>query len=135
MAKPEMSIAKYACSGHNKKLFFGKPNPLIMIEDLAYRLSLQELEDILEETMQIYHETTRDHMSMPAHHPIDIHYGLVQIAMKDHTDTLYGSYLNYSASLLRKCAKLYKDTSITINEHLVKKLKHNSLNPDIKEIE
>ena len=51
MAKPEMSIAKYACSGHNKKLFFGKPNPLLMIEDLAYRLSLQELEDILEETM------------------------------------------------------------------------------------
>ena len=47
IAKPEMSIAKYACSGHNKKLFFGKPNPLLMIEDLAYRLSLQELEDIL----------------------------------------------------------------------------------------
>ena len=37
--------------------------------------------------------------------------------------------------MLRKCAKLYKDTSITINEHLVKKLKQYSLNPDIKEIE
>ena len=38
--KPEMSVAKYACSEHNKKLFFGKPNPLLILEDLAYRLSL-----------------------------------------------------------------------------------------------
>jgi hypothetical protein len=40
IVKPEISVAKFAVSGHNKKLFFGKPNPLLMIEDLAYRLSL-----------------------------------------------------------------------------------------------
>ena len=39
-AKPEISVAKFACSEHNKKLFFGKPNPLLVLEDLAYRLSL-----------------------------------------------------------------------------------------------
>ena len=73
--------------------------------------------------MQTYHETTWNNMNPPAEHPIDVHYNLVQIAMKDHTDALYGNYLNYTASILRKCAKLYKDTSLTINEHLVKKLK------------
>jgi hypothetical protein len=56
MAKPEISLAKYACSEHNKKLFFGAPNPLLMIEDLASRLSLEELEDIFKETLQTYHE-------------------------------------------------------------------------------
>jgi hypothetical protein len=40
IVKPEISIAKYACSTANKKLFFGSPNPLLLIEDLAYRLSL-----------------------------------------------------------------------------------------------
>lgn len=55
--------------------------------------------------------------------------------MKDNTDKLYGGHLQYSASILRKCSKLYKDTAITINEHLVKKLKQYSLDPDTKEIE
>ncbi len=46
-----MSVAKYAVSTPNKKLFFGKPNPLLLIEDLAYRLTLQELEEILGDVM------------------------------------------------------------------------------------
>ena len=46
-----MSVAKYACSTPNKKLLFGKPNPLLVIEDLAYRLSLEELEDIFGDVM------------------------------------------------------------------------------------
>ncbi len=51
-----MSVAKYAVSTPNKKLFFGKPNPLLLIEDLAYRLTLQELEEILGDVMQTYFE-------------------------------------------------------------------------------
>lgn len=41
IAKPEISTAKFACSTPNKKLFFGMPNPLILIEDLAYNLTLE----------------------------------------------------------------------------------------------
>ena len=43
IVKPEISVAKFACSTHNKKLFFGMANPLLLIEDLAARLSLEEL--------------------------------------------------------------------------------------------
>lgn len=49
IVKPELSIAKYACSTSNKKLFFGSPNSLLLIEDLAYRLSLKELQDMFDE--------------------------------------------------------------------------------------
>lgn len=51
IVKPELSAAKYACSAHNKKLFFGGANPLLIIEDLAYRLSLEELQGILDDTI------------------------------------------------------------------------------------
>ena len=54
--KPELSAAKFICSAHNKKLFFGSPNPLLMLEDLAYRLTLEELQEMFKESMQIYHE-------------------------------------------------------------------------------
>lgn len=86
-----MSIAKYACSTPNKKLFFGKPNPLLLIEDLAYRLSLQELEDILGDVMQTYFDEGIKNQTPPAEHPIDIHNNIVQIAMKDYTDKLYSN--------------------------------------------
>ena len=37
--------------------------------------------------------------------------------------------------MLRKCAKLYKETSITIENHLVEALKKQALNPDTNEID
>jgi hypothetical protein len=73
VVKPEISVAKFACSQHNKKLFFGRPNPLLLIEDLAYRLSLDTLKDMFAETLQIYNDLGRDMKIAPAVHPIDIH--------------------------------------------------------------
>jgi hypothetical protein len=130
-----MSVAKYACSTPNKKLFFGKPNPLILIEDLAYRLTLKELEDIMGDVMQTYYDEGLEKNAPPAEHPIDIHNNLVQIAMKNYTDKLYGNQITYSASILRKCAKLYKETTITIDNHLVHALKKQALNPETNEID
>ena len=48
---PEISVAKYACSEHNKKLFFGKPSHLLMLEEIAYRLSVDELRNIFKEVV------------------------------------------------------------------------------------
>lgn len=56
IVRPELTIAKYACSTPNKKLFFGHPNPLLLIEDLVYRLSLDELRDIYHDCLQTYNE-------------------------------------------------------------------------------
>ena len=43
MAKPELSVAKFLTTKYEKKLFFGAPNPLIVLEDLAYNLELEEV--------------------------------------------------------------------------------------------
>jgi hypothetical protein len=41
----------------------------------------------------------------------------------------------YSASMLRKCAKIYKDTVITVDNHLVKAVKKQALDPNTLDIE
>ena len=41
----------------------------------------------------------------------------------------------YSASMLRKCAKIYKDTVLTVDNHLVKAVKKQALDPDTLDIE
>ncbi len=135
IVKPEISVAKYACSAHNKKLFYGSPNPLLVIEDLAYRFSLEELQGMFDESVQTYHELAKEMKIMPAEHPIDISSNIRDIAMKMFTDQLYGRQLTYSASLLRKCSKVYKETVITAENHLVKDLKQHAMNTDILEIE
>ena len=48
MAKPQLSIAKLACSMNNKKLFFGGPPELLAIEDIAYSIELEELKYIFD---------------------------------------------------------------------------------------
>lgn len=37
--------------------------------------------------------------------------------------------------MLRKCAKIYKDTIITVDNHLVKAVKKQALDPDTLDIE
>lgn len=72
---------------------------------------------------------------VPAEHPIDIHQNLVNLGMQSHADLLYDRRMNYQASLLRKCTKLYKETAICVNNLLVGKVKERAMNPDIKEFD
>lgn len=52
IVKPEISVAKFVCSsGQNKKLFFGAPSPLLMIEDLVCKLTLEELKDMFQDVV------------------------------------------------------------------------------------
>jgi hypothetical protein len=43
--------------------------------------------------------------------------------------------MRYTASLLRKCAKIYKETCLTVENNLVLALKKHAMNPDLPEIE
>lgn len=72
---------------------------------------------------------------IPVEHPIDLHSNLRQLAMGRHGELLYGKHMTYSSSLLRKCAKLYKDTSITIDNQLAKLLRKYAVDPNTPEIE
>jgi len=49
-----MTSARYQASEQGKKLFFGMPNPLLIIEHLAATLSLEELQEIFYDTIDDY---------------------------------------------------------------------------------
>ena len=51
------------------------------------------------------------------------------------SDKLFNGLLTYQASLLRKCTKLYKETSLIVNSLLVDKIKEKANDPDIKELD
>jgi len=88
---PQLTAARIVCSMHNKKVFFGMPNPFLIIEELCGRLTLQELEDVLFSSMQTYHETQEElgPSCIPAYAQIDIHKLLKRIGMALHHDDLY----------------------------------------------
>lgn len=52
-----------------------------------------------------------------------------------HGKLIYNNFTNYSASLLRKVTKLYKQTAIVVENELVDIVKEKALNPDIAEID
>ena len=48
---PQLTAARMVCAQHGKKVFFGKPDPLLVIEDLCDRLTLRELQEIFDDVI------------------------------------------------------------------------------------
>lgn len=54
IGRPQLTAARIVCSTHQKKVFFGSPDPLLVIEDAAARLTLAELEDTFDASLDSY---------------------------------------------------------------------------------
>ena len=93
---------------------------MLVLEDLAYNLELEEVRDLFSSVVQRYRDLCDENKVYPAEHPIDIQHNLRNIGIQMHSDTLYDKDLTYKASLLRKCTKLYRETAITVNDLQVK---------------
>ena len=52
----QLTAARMQCSIINKKLFYGKVEPLLALEHMAATRSLEELRHIFEETLKTYGE-------------------------------------------------------------------------------
>ena len=92
----------------NRKLFFGKPCPLLAIESLAANLELDQLKHMLHESLDEYSERAEGRHWFPSSAPIDIHNRLREVAADLYKEELYGDQMDYQASILRRCTKLYK---------------------------
>eukprot|EP00347_Sterkiella_histriomuscorum_P017245 403350129 len=134
-ARPHLSVGKYACTEPNIKLFFGRPNPLLVLEDLAYNMDLQELKDIFLDITQQYHKDALLNHTLPVEHPQDVHHHLKSYTRVKYSNEIYSKELDYQASLLRKCTKLYKENALVITEEFVDVVKERALNPDISEFD
>ena len=81
---PQLTAARMVCSHHAKKVFFGKPDSLLLIEEMCSRLSLKELQEIFESTIQEYNDTQNEMGSscIPAYNTIDVHSSLRDITTR-----------------------------------------------------
>ena len=61
IGRPQLTAARIVASTHSKKVFFGQPDPLLVIEDACARLSIKQLEDLFDRSLQGYHDT-QEHM-------------------------------------------------------------------------
>lgn len=49
---PQLTAGRIVSAQHNKKVFFGGVDPLLLIEDVCARLSLKEVQEIFDKTLQ-----------------------------------------------------------------------------------
>ncbi|CDW83616.1 UNKNOWN [Stylonychia lemnae] len=135
MAKPQLSIAKYACSMQNKKLFFGAPPELLAIEELAYNVDIEVMREIFQDVLDKYNKGANNREFVPSEYPIDIHNCMKKIAVRDHQNILYDKFNEYQASFLKKCMSIYKETALICNDYTLKQIKDKAMNPDILEFD
>ena len=45
IAKPQLTASRIVCAQHSKKVFFGQPEPLLLMEDICSRTTLKELRE------------------------------------------------------------------------------------------
>ncbi len=53
---PQLTAGRIVCSHHQKRVYFGCPDQLLIFEDTCARLTLKEMEDVFDETLQIYND-------------------------------------------------------------------------------
>lgn len=91
----QLTAARLQCSMMNKKLFFGKPCPLLAIERLAANLELEQLRHMLHESLNEYKERAEERRWYPATAPIDVHNRLKEVASDLFREELYGDQMDY----------------------------------------
>ena len=86
----QLTAARLQCSVYEKKLFFGKPCPLVMIEHIAASMELDELKQIFAESLNEYKARAVNRHWNPAYAPIDVHNRLREVAAEKFANELYG---------------------------------------------
>ena len=102
---------------YDKKIFFGKVNPLLAIEHLAATRSLSDLQEVFEGTIDAYLKSANEEMFWPPAAPIDLHQRLRETAADKFSDVLYSEQKEMQASLLLMSQKLYQKGVLLLVDH------------------
>ena len=92
---------------YDKKLFFGKANPLLAMEHLAATCSLSDLRHIFDESLDLYLKRALEQEWWPPQFPLDLHNRLKEVVAEHFAEEIYGAQLDLQSTLLQRCVKLY----------------------------
>ena len=54
IGRAQLTAGRIVSAQHGKKVFFGQPDPLLLMEDICARTSLKDLQDVFDNSLQIY---------------------------------------------------------------------------------
>jgi len=91
------------------------------------------MREIFFATLARYKENAEE-FTIP-YHPIDLHNHLRDIAATEFCDALYKDQIVYTASIMKKVTKLYKECFSVLYDPLVSRIKSAALEPEIPEFD
>ena len=118
---PSLSAARavfYESKTQIKPQFFlGKPDPLLMLEDIAAVYSVVELHEMLYKVSEYYTDITLNKGGAPSLNLQDLVFNFNQLS-KDMFPKLFAKYSLYNASVYRRMLRLMNDVNMTCDNIL-----------------
>lgn len=75
--RSQLTAARFQTSEQGKKVFFGQPPQLLVIEHLAFHMELDALRNVFADALESFQFNSNLGNEAPCQHPIDMHTRLV----------------------------------------------------------
>ena len=116
---PNLTSSYYACFNDNIKLFYGGNSKILLEEDLAINLNLEDLQKIFFESLEKYRDIASINSFNPCLNLIDFNIHYKNVVQKNFTEVLYDKKCQYSAAVFRKIHEIYDENILLIPNSLV----------------
>jgi len=134
IATPELSLAKVFDRKRARQLFFGDPNPMFVIEDIALSYSLEELQAIFFEVLERYRIRMENKEMVPQTEMTDYLFNYRQSVLT-HFPHLFSKRMMYTAAITRKLLKIYSRVGLAIDNAHVRKTRKYIEDPNLPEFD
>ena len=111
-------MSYWACFKDDVKLIFAAPQKLLVIEDLAVSLELDDLKKIFNETIKHFFELAKESSFEPALNVPEFYILIKDIPKEMFAVNLYDKKCQYSASVVRKIHKIYNNNMVVADNDL-----------------
>lgn len=116
---PNLSAAYYACYHDDIKLFYGGSPKILLEEDLAVNLDLEQLQRIYVKSLQKYKELAKFNCFNPCLNLVDFNIHFKSVVQANHPEELYEKKCQFSASVFRKIHEIYNENVFLVPNYLV----------------
>lgn len=116
---PNLSASYYACYQDNIKLFYGGNAKILLEEDLAINMELNELQKCYVESIDKYKLLAKYNCFNPCLNLIDYNIHYKNIVQANNTELLFDKKCQYSASVFRKIHEIYDENLFLMPNNLV----------------
>jgi hypothetical protein len=116
-----LSLSYFACYHDEIKLIFGGPNKLLLMEDIAMNMELQELQEIFWNGLKDFKLKGKWNVFEPNLYIPDFINCLKIIIQEKYSEKLYDKKCQYTAAVFRKIHRIYNNNMLFMPNQLVER--------------